>query len=148
MEQQTISDNKNFRIQIIRPAGVYYQNLADEIIFPAQDGLRAILYNHAPFLTTVGIGIIRIHTAQDQWVYFYVQNGMLRVQDNFVSLITGLIIQPQDIVYNKLIKDITSKQAIPISIHYNAEQKAEELQHLRYQIQLLELSKIAPTTVI
>lgn len=140
MQQENLH-NKNFNVQVVRPAGVYYQNSVSELVFPAQDGLRSILYEHAPFLSTIGIGILQVHKAEGPWDYFYVRHGMLHVHQNHVAILTESILSPKDVSYEKTSQELKSKQETSISQNYSAEQKAKDIQHLTYQLQLLEMAQ-------
>ncbi len=133
--------DKKFKIQIIRPSGIYYQNSVLELVFPAHDGLRAILYNHAPFICLAGNGIVRLQKNDETYDYFYMRNGVLSVQDNQVSILTESILSPKDIDRKKIEEELELKQNTPPSVVYPAEQRSQDIQHLKYQLELLDLSQ-------
>ncbi len=90
--------DKSFQLQILMPSGIYYQDQIMELVFPAKDGLRAILYNHAPFLSAIGKGVLRINKPDGTSKQFEIQQGMLHIKQNLCTILTEHIGLSQDIV--------------------------------------------------
>ncbi len=81
---------KNFRCSIVTPeAAVLDQDVA-YATFPAWDGQQGVLAGHAPLLTRLGIGSLRLDfpppDGGSRW--FFIDGGFAQVQDDGLTLLT------------------------------------------------------------
>lgn len=53
---------KNYRLQIVTPAGSYYDGDCVQLTAPAVDGEVGILADHLPFVTALGKGRVKVIT--------------------------------------------------------------------------------------
>lgn len=75
------------RLTVINPNGVLYNEDVDYIVVSAKNnGDFAILNNHAPIVSTIDVGYLKLVKA-DQIVYTVIINGVLEQQDNFINVI-------------------------------------------------------------
>ncbi|MFP4286441.1 MAG: ATP synthase F1 subunit epsilon [Candidatus Izemoplasmataceae bacterium] len=75
------------RLTVINPNGVLYNEDVDYIVVSAKNnGDFAILNNHAPIVSTIDVGYLKLVKA-DQVVYTVIINGVLEQQDNLVTVI-------------------------------------------------------------
>ncbi|MGH9258702.1 MAG: F0F1 ATP synthase subunit epsilon, partial [Acidimicrobiales bacterium] len=65
---------------------VLFDGEADAVVAPAFDGLVGILPRHAPFLTLLGDGVLRVRR-QGQVTAFRVSQGFLQVLANRVRVV-------------------------------------------------------------
>lgn len=79
---------KVFHCEIHSPEGSVYTGETTKIIATAVDGELGVLYDHAPLVTALGEGSLRI-TAPDGTVLRYVaRGGFLEVFKNHVTILT------------------------------------------------------------
>ena len=74
------------KVAVISPEAVLYEGTTDAIVAPAYDGEVGILTGHAPMMTLLGKGILRLGGSDGQ--RFNVEGGFLQVVDNNVRVVT------------------------------------------------------------
>ena len=74
------------RVSVISPERVLYEGEATSVVVPAFDGEVGILEHHAPMMTLLGRGVLRLSggAATQQ---FRVEGGFLQVADDHVRVV-------------------------------------------------------------
>lgn len=75
------------KVSVISPERVLFEGTARGVIAPAFDGEVGILPLHAPLMTLLGKGTLRIDTTQGEKRYM-VDGGFLQVVDDQVRVVT------------------------------------------------------------
>ncbi len=81
------------QVTVISPAGSVFEGPADSVIAPAYDGDVGILPRHAPFMTLLGQGTLRINAGGKVQV-IRVRGGFLQVVHDAVRVVTEYAEQP------------------------------------------------------
>jgi F-type H+-transporting ATPase subunit epsilon len=71
-------------VSVISPEAVLYEGQTDSVVAPAFDGEVGILTGHAPMMTLLGKGLLRLGDGKQ----FNVDGGFLQVVDNAVRVVT------------------------------------------------------------
>ena len=71
------------RLEIVTPERQAYDDEVDSVVCPGIEGELGILPHHAPLLTTLGVGELRIRKG-DQEEYFAIAGGFLQVRPDRV----------------------------------------------------------------
>ena len=74
-------------VSVISPEKVLFSGSARAVVAPAFDGEVGILAMHAPLMTVLGRGILRVETAEGER-RFTVDGGFLQVVDDSVRVVT------------------------------------------------------------
>jgi F-type H+-transporting ATPase subunit epsilon len=74
------------RVTVISPEQAVFEGDAESVIVPAFDGQVGILPQHAPFMTLLGDGDLKVRQAGATHV-FQVRGGFLQVADNVVRVV-------------------------------------------------------------
>lgn len=74
------------KISLISPEAVLFEGEAAIVVAPAQDGEVGILERHAPMMTLLGTGVLRLGGEADK--SFNVEGGFLQVVDDVVRIVT------------------------------------------------------------
>lgn len=74
------------RVSVISPERVLYEGEADSVVAPAFDGQVGVLTGHAPMMTLLGRGELRLTGAAAR--RFTVEGGFMQVVDNEVRVVT------------------------------------------------------------
>jgi F-type H+-transporting ATPase subunit epsilon len=77
----------DLKVSVISPERVLYEGTARGVIAPAFDGEVGILPMHAPLMTLLGRGTLRVDTAEGEQ-RFQVEGGFLQVVDDAVRVVT------------------------------------------------------------
>jgi F-type H+-transporting ATPase subunit epsilon len=75
-----------FNVEIVTPAGIVFTGDVDSCTAPGTTGQFQILKNHAPFLSNLVIGAIKIEKPEGAEM-LATSGGFLEVNDNKVSII-------------------------------------------------------------
>ncbi|HEY0997510.1 MAG TPA: hypothetical protein VGD77_16070 [Gemmatimonadaceae bacterium] len=74
-------------ISVISPEAILFEGQAEALVAPAFDGEVGILTGHAPMLTLLGKGELRVG-AEGSAKRFHVEGGFLQVVDDTVRVVT------------------------------------------------------------
>ena len=72
-------------VSVISPEAVLYEGQTDSVVAPAFDGEVGILTGHAPMMTLLGKGVLRLGGGSQR---FNIDGGFLQVVDNTVRVVT------------------------------------------------------------
>jgi F-type H+-transporting ATPase subunit epsilon len=76
----------SLNVRVITPDKVVWDANADEIILPSSTGQLGILGDHAPLLTALDIGVMRLKTSND-WTSIVLMEGFAEVENNKVTIL-------------------------------------------------------------
>ncbi len=79
--------SNSLKVSVISPERVLYEGTARGVIAPAFDGELGILPMHAPLMTLLGRGTLRVDTAEGEQ-RFQVDGGFLQIVDDTVRVVT------------------------------------------------------------
>jgi len=74
------------RCEIVSQDRMVFEGDVDRITIPGELGEMGILPKHAPLLSTMKVGIIKVHTS-DRDEYFTVSGGIVEVQPDIVTVL-------------------------------------------------------------
>jgi F-type H+-transporting ATPase subunit epsilon len=72
-------------VSVISPEAVLYEGTTESVVAPAFDGEVGILTGHAPMMTLLGKGVLRLGGGSQR---FNADGGFLQVVDNTVRVVT------------------------------------------------------------
>ena len=76
----------SLNVRVITPDKVVWDAMADELILPSSTGLIGILKNHAPLITAIDIGVMRLKTDAG-WASLVLMEGFAEVENNKVTIL-------------------------------------------------------------
>lgn len=79
-------------VDIVSAEGEIYSGTANMVFAPARMGEIGIAPRHAPLLTTLKPGPVRVETSEGE-KYFYVTGGVLEVQPHLVTVLADSAIR-------------------------------------------------------
>ncbi len=74
-------------VSVISAERAVFDGDADAVVAPAYDGQVGILPRHAPFMTLLGEGIVKIRQSGGQTTELAVAGGFLQVASNVVRIV-------------------------------------------------------------
>jgi F-type H+-transporting ATPase subunit epsilon len=78
---------KSFKLQIITPGQVVYQGEASSLSAPGTEGGFQILFNHAPFLSTIEVGEIKVKDPGGKDLLYATSGGFVEAKENNVVVL-------------------------------------------------------------
>ena len=79
--------SKKFQTQLLTPEGSLFEGEAISVQAPGSGGNFQMLYNHAPVVSSLGIGKIVIQTAENEEIIFAVSGGFVEMSHNRCTLL-------------------------------------------------------------
>jgi F-type H+-transporting ATPase subunit epsilon len=84
-------------VDIVSAEKEIYSGLAEMLFAPAELGEVGITPRHAPFITRLKPGEVRVKVSETESYPFYVSGGMLEVQPHLVTVLADSAIRANDI---------------------------------------------------
>ncbi len=75
------------RLELVSPAGAVFEGDVAQVILPGITGEMGILPKHAPLVTQLAIGHMRVQKTDGSWLDFAVAEGFAKVQTNKVIVL-------------------------------------------------------------
>ncbi|AOY80483.1 ATP synthase F1 subunit epsilon [Moorena producens JHB] len=75
-------------VRIIAPDKTVWDDQAQEIILPSTTGQLGILSDHAPLLSALDTGVMRIRS-EKEWIPIALMGGFVEVEDNEVTILVN-----------------------------------------------------------
>ncbi len=75
------------KVSVISPESVLFEGEVSSVVAPAFDGEVGILENHAPMMTLLGSGVLRLGGTSSE-KRFTIEGGFLQVVENNVRIVT------------------------------------------------------------
>ena len=76
----------SLNVRVITPDRIVWVANAEELILPSSTGQLGILTDHAPLLTALDIGVMRLKTGGN-WISFVLMEGFAEVEDNKITIL-------------------------------------------------------------
>jgi len=76
----------SLNVRVITPDKIVWNAEADELILPSSTGQIGILVDHAPLLTSLDIGLMRLKSNSD-WTSLVVMDGFGEIDNNNVTIL-------------------------------------------------------------
>ena len=85
--------DKLLEIEIVSPQSVLYSGRASAIFVPGQKSPFEILFNHAPIVSSLDPGIVRLIDESGKEEIFACDSGMVEVHRNHVSVLVSAAVE-------------------------------------------------------
>lgn len=130
---------ETFQCSVITPERAALECDATFVAFPAHDGEMGVLVNRAPLLCKLGIGVLRVETADEQQTMF-IDGGFAQVLGNRLSILTQHARKPDDLERDAAEQALVEAGAMKITDQASWQARANAIQRARVQLQLLKTS--------
>jgi len=78
----------SLNVRVITPDKVVWDAMAEELILPSSTGQLGILTDHAPLLTALDIGVMRLKV-DGNWTSIVIMEGFAEVEDNKITILSN-----------------------------------------------------------
>jgi F-type H+-transporting ATPase subunit epsilon len=75
-------------VSVISPEKILFEGQASGVVAPGHDGELGLLPGHAPLMTVLGRGVLRLEGGSAGTQRFQVDGGFLQIVDNTVRVVT------------------------------------------------------------
>ena len=77
------------KLEIITPEKTLYEGEVKAVQLPGKDGSFQVLNNHAPIISSLEEGTIKVDDVNNETAYFEVKGGVIEMLDNKVIVLAG-----------------------------------------------------------
>jgi F-type H+-transporting ATPase subunit epsilon len=92
-----MAEPSSIQVDIVSAEGELFSGPAAEVFAPAKEGDVGIYPRHAPLLTLLKPGEVRVKTSDGEEHHFFVGGGALEVQPNKVTVLADTALRAKDI---------------------------------------------------
>lgn len=85
------------RVRLVTPDRILLDTDAVAVDIPGKTGYIEVLYGHAPLLTEIGAGEVRLHGAEDGDERYVVARGFAEVLPDRVTILAESAEKPEDV---------------------------------------------------
>jgi len=119
----------SLHVNIIAPDRNVWDSNAEEVILPSSTGQLGILKGHAPLLTALDIGVMRVRIDKD-WIPVVLMGGFAEVENDELTILVNGAEEG-----SKIDKDEAQKNLELMTVRFNeaqtSKEKIEATQNLR-----------------
>ena len=83
-----MTNENTFRLDVISPVAIKYEGDVVSMVAEGTEGSMGILRDHAPLLTGLKKGILKIREPGDKMIYLELEGGIMEVRNNNVVVLT------------------------------------------------------------
>ena len=92
-----MAESSTIHVDIVSPEGELFSGEATEVFAAASQGDLGIMPRHAPLLTLLKPGEVRVRTPEGEEHHFFVGGGALEVQPTKVTVLADTALRAKDI---------------------------------------------------
>ena len=85
------------KVEIVSAEEEIYSGTAEMVFAPAAEGEIGVAPGHAPLLTLLGPGEVRVKVSNEEETSFYVSGGMIEVQPKLVTILSDTASRAEDL---------------------------------------------------
>jgi F-type H+-transporting ATPase subunit epsilon len=75
-------------VRVVAPDKTVWDSTAEEVILPSTTGQLGVLTGHAPLLTALDVGVMRVRASKD-WTNIALMGGFAEVEDDEVTILVN-----------------------------------------------------------
>ncbi len=79
--------DKTLNIEIVTPQKVVYKGTAESVSLPGSKSPFQVLYNHAPIVSSLELGLIKLSGQGHERHYFATSEGFAEISNNKISVL-------------------------------------------------------------
>jgi len=92
-----MAEAATIQVDIVSAEGEIFSGAATSVFAPASQGDLGIYPRHAPLLTLLKAGEVRVHTPDGEQHFFFVGGGALEVQPQKVTVLADTALRARDL---------------------------------------------------
>lgn len=118
-------------INIVSAENEIYSGTITQVFAPAEMGEVGVLPRHAPMLTTLKPGVVRVISQDGEEQSFYVSGGILEIQPHVVTILSDTALRAADIDESAALEAKARAEAA-------MKDKASEMDYAKAKSELIE----------
>jgi|SRR6476646_11955143 len=123
-------------VRLFAPDGLIWNTVVQEVVLPTTTGQIGLLKGHAPLITALEIGVLRIKVDQ-AWKPILSLGGLATVKNNEVTILVSGIEEIKKKSYEE-VQEILRKATEDLSLAQSVKEKIEASQNLKRAVARLQ----------
>jgi F-type H+-transporting ATPase subunit epsilon len=132
-----MASSETFHCSVVTPERAVLECEAKFVALPAWDGEIGILKGRAPLLCKLGIGRLRIDTADGRQVLF-VDGGFAEMLDDQLTILTEDARVPEELDRQAASSDLDTARSLTVTDDASFEARQKAIQRARTQLRLAD----------
>ncbi len=128
-----MADTKLLDIEIVTPQKVIFAGKASSVSVPGSLSAFQVLYNHAPIVSSLDAGIVKIVDSDSNKRYFAIKEGFTEVRNNKVSILVD-----SAFFANEIDIDSENRELQIATDKLNASENSEEKAKIKNDIKFIQ----------
>ena len=117
-------------LRVITPDSIVWDDTAQEVILPSSTGQLGILSNHAPLLTSLDIGVLRVRSDKE-WKSIAVMGGFAEVENNEIKVLVNNAELGENINRQEAQTDLTEAENALVAAGDDSREKMKATQKVK-----------------
>ena len=138
-----MAENKLLEIEIVTPQKVIYSGNAQSVSVPGAYSPFQILYNHAPIVSALDIGLVKIVDKSQKNLLFVVSSGFTEVAGNKVAILVEKAEEAEKVDPDAALQIIEQAKE-----NLQSAKSKEEIENLKKEITYAEMLRKAAEKII
>jgi F-type H+-transporting ATPase subunit epsilon len=80
-----------FKLSIVSPEKVLYEDTVESIVVPGSEGYLGVMSKHAPLITSLKPGKLEIRDSHNKEIIAAISGGFLEVSDNVATILADAV---------------------------------------------------------
>ncbi len=118
-------------VNIVSAENEIYSGTVTQVYAPAELGEVGIMPRHAPMLSTLKAGVVRVVTQQGEEQSFFVSGGILEIQPHIVTILSDTAMRAADIDESAALEAKARAEAV-------MNDKASKMDYAKARAELME----------
>jgi F-type H+-transporting ATPase subunit epsilon len=102
----------SLNVRVITPDRVVWDAKAEELILPSSTGKVGVLINHAPLLTALDIGVMKLKSDDNNWTSIVLIEGFAEVEENKATILCNAAEKDNSIEFNVAQEDFSKAASV------------------------------------
>ena len=94
---EEMADTNQLQVRLVTPDRILVDKSAEAVELPARNGYLEVLYGHAPLVSVLGPGEVRLHGGEAGEQVFSIGRGFVEVLPERVTILADSALRPQEI---------------------------------------------------
>jgi len=104
----------SLNVRVITPDKVVWDAKTEELILPSSTGKVGILMNHAPLLTALDIGVMKLKSDDGNWTSIVLIEGFAEVEENTATILCNAAEDGSSIDFNVAQEDFSKASSVVV----------------------------------
>lgn len=118
-------------VNIVSAEQEIYSGTVTQVFAPAEMGEVGVLPRHAPMLSTLKAGVVRVISQEGEEQSFYVSGGILEIQPHIVTILSDTALRATDIDESAALEAKSRAEAL-------MKDKASDMDYAKAKSELIE----------